>query len=57
MSADGPWSKRGLRLERPSEDYGVVVTQGPVGRLARTPAVAGPTPNIFGTVQAEDWLE
>jgi crotonobetainyl-CoA:carnitine CoA-transferase CaiB-like acyl-CoA transferase len=55
LAADGLWAKRDLRLDRPSEDYGVVVTQGPVARLTRTPAAAGPTPRIFGSAQTESW--
>ena len=56
MAAGSPWAQRGLRLERPSEDYGVVVTQGPVSRLTRTPAVPGPTPRVFGTDEVEGWV-
>ena len=48
MAPDSFWARRGLRLERPSEDFGTVVTQAPVARFARTPAVAGDTPRIFG---------
>ena len=55
MAPDSFWARRGLRLERPSEDFGTVVTQAPVARFARTPAVAGDTPRIFGKGQPEDW--
>jgi crotonobetainyl-CoA:carnitine CoA-transferase CaiB-like acyl-CoA transferase len=55
MSADGPWARRGLRLERPSQDYGVVVTQAPVPRLSRTPFQAGPTPRAFGADRRVAW--
>ena len=56
MAPDSFWARRGLRLERPSEDFGTVVTQAPVARFARTPAVAGDTPRIFGKGQPEDWM-
>lgn len=55
MAPDGFWARRGLRLERPSEDFGTVVTQAPVARFARTPAVAGDTPRIFGLGQPDGW--
>jgi hypothetical protein len=55
MAPDSSWARRGLRLERPSEDFGTVVTQAPVARFARTPAVAGDTPRIFGTGQPDGW--
>jgi crotonobetainyl-CoA:carnitine CoA-transferase CaiB-like acyl-CoA transferase len=55
MAPDSPWARRGLRLERPSEDYGTVVTQGPVARFAATPAVAGDTPRAFGLAQPDGW--
>jgi crotonobetainyl-CoA:carnitine CoA-transferase CaiB-like acyl-CoA transferase len=55
MAPDSFWARRGLRLERPSEDFGTVVTQAPVARFARTPAVAGDTPRIFGKGQPEGW--
>jgi hypothetical protein len=42
---------------RPSEDFGTVVTQGPVARFTRTPAVAGDTPRIFGLGQPDGWAE
>ena len=35
MAPDSFWARRGLRLERPSEDFGTVVTQGPVARFER----------------------
>jgi crotonobetainyl-CoA:carnitine CoA-transferase CaiB-like acyl-CoA transferase len=55
MAPDSFWARRGLRLERRSEDFGTVVTQAPVARFARTPAVAGDTPRIFGTGQPDGW--
>ncbi|MGH3292694.1 MAG: CoA transferase [Trebonia sp.] len=55
MAPDSFWARRGLRLERPSEDFGTVVTQAPVARFARTPAVAGDTPRIFGNGQPDGW--
>jgi crotonobetainyl-CoA:carnitine CoA-transferase CaiB-like acyl-CoA transferase len=55
MAPDSFWARRGLRLERPSEDFGTVITQAPVARFARTPAVAGDTPRIFGKGQPESW--
>lgn len=55
MTPDSFWARRGLRLERPSEDFGTVVTQAPVARFSRTPAVAGDTPRIFGTSQPDGW--
>ena len=55
MAPDSFWARRGLRLERPSEDFGTVVTQAPVARFARTPAVAGDTPRIFGVSQPDGW--
>ena len=55
MAPDSSWARRGLRLERPSEDFGTVVTQAPVARFTRTPAVAGDTPRIFGTGQPDGW--
>ena len=55
MAPDSFWARRGLRLERTSEDFGTVVTQGPVARFTRTPAVAGDTPRIFGTSQPDGW--
>jgi hypothetical protein len=53
----GFWARRGLRLERPSEDFGTVVTQAPVARFDRTPAVAGDTPRIFGQGQPDGWTK
>lgn len=38
-----------------SEDFGTVVTQAPVARFTRTPAVAGDTPRIFGKGQPDGW--
>jgi crotonobetainyl-CoA:carnitine CoA-transferase CaiB-like acyl-CoA transferase len=55
MAPDSFWARRGLRLERPSADFGTVVTQAPVARFTRTPAVAGDTPRIFGTGQPDGW--
>jgi CoA:oxalate CoA-transferase len=55
MAPDSGWARRGLRIERPSADFGTVVTQAPVARFARTPAVAGDTPRIFGTGQPDGW--
>jgi crotonobetainyl-CoA:carnitine CoA-transferase CaiB-like acyl-CoA transferase len=55
MAPDSCWARRGLRLERPSADFGTVVTQAPVARFTRTPAVAGDTPRIFGTGQPDGW--
>jgi crotonobetainyl-CoA:carnitine CoA-transferase CaiB-like acyl-CoA transferase len=55
MAPDSLWARRGLRLERPSADFGTVVTQAPVARFARTPAVAGDTPRIFGKGQPVGW--
>jgi crotonobetainyl-CoA:carnitine CoA-transferase CaiB-like acyl-CoA transferase len=55
MAPGSSWARRGLRLERPSEDFGTVVTQAPVARFARTPAVAGDTPRIFGQGQPDGW--
>jgi crotonobetainyl-CoA:carnitine CoA-transferase CaiB-like acyl-CoA transferase len=55
MAPDSPWARRGLRLERPSEDFGTVVTQAPVARFDRTPAMAGETPRIFGQGQPDGW--
>jgi hypothetical protein len=55
MDPEGSWARRGLRLERPSEDFGTVVTQAPVARFARTPAVAGDIPRIFGKGQPDGW--
>ena len=55
MAPDSPWARRGLRLERPSEDFGTVVTQAPVARFVRTPAVAGDTPRVFGQGQPGGW--
>lgn len=57
MAPDSFWARRGLRLKRPSEDFGTVVTQAPVARFARTPAVAGETPRIFGQGQPDGWTE
>ena len=57
MAPDSFWARRGLRLERPSEDFGTVVTQAPVARFARTPAVAGDTPRIFGLGQPDGWTK
>ena len=57
MAPDSSWARRGLRLERPSEDFGTVVTQAPVARFARTPAVAGDTPRIFGQGQPDGWTK
>ena len=57
MAPDSFWARRGLRLERPSEDFGTVVTQAPVARFARTPAVAGDTPRIFGQGQPDGWAD
>jgi crotonobetainyl-CoA:carnitine CoA-transferase CaiB-like acyl-CoA transferase len=57
MAPDSFWARRGLRLERPSEDFGTVVTQAPVARFARTPAVAGDTPRIFGKDQPDGWTK
>jgi len=57
MAPDSFWARRGLRLERPSEDFGTVVTQAPVARLTRTPAVAGDTPRIFGQGQPDGWAK
>jgi crotonobetainyl-CoA:carnitine CoA-transferase CaiB-like acyl-CoA transferase len=57
MAPDSFWARRGLRIERPSEDFGTVVTQSPVARFARTPAVAGDTPRIFGHGQPDGWAE
>jgi len=57
MAPDSFWARRGLRLERPSEDFGTVVTQAPVARFARTPAVAGDTPRIFGQGQPDGWTK
>ena len=34
-----------------------VVTQAPVARFERTPAVAGDTPRIFGLGQPEGWTK
>jgi crotonobetainyl-CoA:carnitine CoA-transferase CaiB-like acyl-CoA transferase len=55
MAPDSFWARRGLRIERPSDDFGNVVTQAPVARFARTPAVAGDTPRIFGQGQPDGW--
>jgi crotonobetainyl-CoA:carnitine CoA-transferase CaiB-like acyl-CoA transferase len=55
MAPDSFWARRGLRLERGSEDFGTVVTQAPVARFGRTPAVAGDTPRIFGRGQPDGW--
>jgi crotonobetainyl-CoA:carnitine CoA-transferase CaiB-like acyl-CoA transferase len=55
MAPDSFWARRGLRLERPSEDFGTVVTQAPVARFTRTVAVAGDTPRIFGKGQPDGW--
>ena len=55
MAPDGPWARRGLRIERPSADFGTVITQAPVARFARTPAVAGDTPRVFGQGQPDGW--
>ena len=57
MAPDSFWARRGLRLERPSEDFGTVVTQAPVARFGRTPGVAGDTPRIFGQGQPDGWAE
>ena len=57
MAPDSFWARRGLRLERTSEDFGTVVTQGPVARFTRTPAVAGDTPRIFGQGQPAGWTQ
>jgi crotonobetainyl-CoA:carnitine CoA-transferase CaiB-like acyl-CoA transferase len=57
MAPDSFWARRGLRLERASEDFGTVVTQGPVARFGRTPAVAGDTPRIYGRGQPDGWAE
>ncbi|HEY0937391.1 MAG TPA: CoA transferase [Trebonia sp.] len=57
MAPGSFWARRGLRLERPSEDFGTVVTQAPVARFARTPAVAGDTPRIFGQGQPAGWAK
>jgi crotonobetainyl-CoA:carnitine CoA-transferase CaiB-like acyl-CoA transferase len=55
IAPDSPWARRGLRLERPSEDFGVVITHAPVARLERTPLQAGPTPRAFGRTQPDGW--
>jgi crotonobetainyl-CoA:carnitine CoA-transferase CaiB-like acyl-CoA transferase len=55
MAPGGFWARRGLRLERPSADFGTVVTQAPVARFDRTPAVAGDTPRVFGLGQPDGW--
>ena len=57
MAPGSSWARRGLRLERPSEDFGTVVTQAPVTRFPRTPAVAGDTPRIFGKGQPDGWTQ
>ena len=57
MAPGSFWARRGLRLERPSEDFGTVVTQAPVARFNRTPAVAGDTPRIFGRGQPDGWTK
>jgi len=57
MAPGSFWARRGLRLERPSEDFGTVITQAPVARFARTPAVAGDTPRIFGQGQPDGWAK
>ena len=57
MAPDSFWARRGLRLERPSEDFGTVVTQAPVARFTRTPARAGDTPRIFGQSQPDGWTK
>ncbi len=55
MAADSPWARRGLRQERPSEDFGVVTSLGPTARFGRTPLHIGPTPRTFGTHQPTGW--
>ena len=57
MAPGSFWARRGLRLERPSEDFGTVVTQAPVARFERTPAMAGDTPRIFGKGQPDGWTK
>jgi hypothetical protein len=57
MAPDSFWARRGLRLKRPSEDFGTVITQAPVARFDRTPAVAGDTPRIFGHGQPDGWTK
>jgi crotonobetainyl-CoA:carnitine CoA-transferase CaiB-like acyl-CoA transferase len=57
MAPGGFWARRGLRLERPSADFGTVVTQAPVARFDRTPAVAGDTPRAFGQGQPDGWTK
>ena len=57
MAPGSFWARRGLRLERPSEDFGTVVTQAPVARFDRTPAVAGDTPRVFGRGQPDGWTK
>ena len=56
-SAFGLWlrDRRADGSDKRSEDFGIVVTQAPVARFARTPAVAGDTPRIFGTSQPDGW--
>jgi crotonobetainyl-CoA:carnitine CoA-transferase CaiB-like acyl-CoA transferase len=55
MAPGSFWDRRGLRLERASEDFGIVVTQAPVARFTRTPAMAGDTPRVFGHGQPSGW--
>jgi crotonobetainyl-CoA:carnitine CoA-transferase CaiB-like acyl-CoA transferase len=55
IANDSPWARRGLRLERVSKDFGVVVTHAPVVRMMRTPLQAGATPRAFGDEKADAW--
>jgi crotonobetainyl-CoA:carnitine CoA-transferase CaiB-like acyl-CoA transferase len=55
MDPQGFFARRGLRLERHSPDFGTVITQGPVMRFGRTPAVAGFLPTVFGEDPPDGW--
>jgi crotonobetainyl-CoA:carnitine CoA-transferase CaiB-like acyl-CoA transferase len=53
MAPDGMAAQRGLRCEEHSEEFGRVVTVGPVARLSGTPLVASRMPRPFGA-ESED---
>ncbi len=53
LADDGVAAKVGLRVEDQSETKGRVLMVGPVARLSRTPSVAGPLAQPFGSDSAE----
>jgi crotonobetainyl-CoA:carnitine CoA-transferase CaiB-like acyl-CoA transferase len=55
VAPNGPWAKRGIVLNRRSQDYGMVTSYAPVVRLERTPLRAGPAPRPFGSERCTEW--